>query len=671
MSGICGFIGPAPEASSNRQQVLQTMQQRIAHRGPDDHGAYLDQNAALGFQRLATIDLPHGHQPLLNHDATVILTFDGLIYNHRELRAQLIQRGHTFSTSTDAEVVLHAWQEHGPALLNHLRGMFAFILWDTKAQTAFGARDPFGVKPFNFTLRNNTLIYASEIKSILAYPGVQPQLNLQALEQYLSFQYSAMPQSFFQGIYHLAPGEYFTFTPATATPATPFAYADKTKSPAIENAPQAVGSFVDTTGQLTIHRYFDPLPAATTVDDIRTQMEQHNKTAAAQGKPTYTDPFAYIVDQVKQTVAESVQAHTISDVEVGSLLSSGIDSSYLAALNPNKRAFTVGFETADGVKYNEISYAAQTAQELGKTHTTRVITPEEYWDTIPHIMYHMDEPLADPSAVALYFLHQMVSKDMKSVFSGEGADEFFGGYPIYHEPLGLAGFQKLPRGLRRGLAAIARAIPFRFKGKSFLDRASKTVEERYISNAYLFTVAQREALLKSPVKAPAPEELTKPFYARVASAADINKMQYIDYNFWAPGDIMLKGDRMAAAHGVESRMPLLDLKVFALANTLPLEYLLNDQTTKLTLRAAASEVLPPRVSTKPKLGFPVPMRVWLKEDRWYNRVREAFQSQTAQQFFNTKPLIKLLDDHRQGKADNSRKIWTVYVFIIWHTVFFK
>jgi asparagine synthase (glutamine-hydrolysing) len=377
-----------------------------------------------------------------------------------------------------------------------------------------------------------------------------------------------------------------------------------------------------------------------------------------------------VVERVKQVVAASVRAHMVADVEVGSLLSSGIDSSYLTALYPNERTYTVGFETADGAKYNEIGYAEEAAVEMGKSNTSRVISPEEYWDAIPRIMYHMDEPLADPSAVALFFLDELVARDVKVVLSGEGADEFFGGYPIYHEPLSLVGFQRLPRVLRRGLAAVARAIPLRFKGKSFLERAAKTVEERYISNAYLFGVEEREALLKNPVGAPAPETLTQPFYARVASSDDTGKMQYIDYHFWLPGDILLKADKMSMAHSLESRVPFLDREVFALATTLPLEYRVNGATTKVALRAAALDVLPERVATRPKLGFPVPMRVWLAEDRWYARVREAFEGEVAQRFFNVAPLVALLDAHRAGKADNSRKIWNVYVFLIWYEVFF-
>jgi asparagine synthase (glutamine-hydrolysing) len=597
------------------------MKARIVHRGPDDEGSYLDESAALGFRRLSIIDLDYGHQPMTNEDGSVVVTFNGEIYNYREIRAELIARGHRFANASDTEVLVHGWEEYGEELLGHLRGMFAFIIWDARTQTAFGARDFFGIKPFYYAQQGDTLIYASEIKAILAYPGFEPQLNPEALEQYLSFQYSALPETFFRGVFKLGPGECFTFRD----------------------------------GRLNLRRYFDPLPAAQTVAELSRE---------------HSEPFAHTVEQTKQVMSESVQAHMIADVEVGSLLSSGIDSSYITALYPNERTYTVGFETADGVKYNEISYAEQAAAEMGKSNTSRVISPEEYWDAIPRIMYHMDEPLADPSAVALFFLDELVAKDVKVVLSGEGADEFFGGYPIYHEPLSLVGFQKLPRALRRALAAVARAIPLRFKGKSFLDRASKTVEERYISNAYLFSVAEREALLAAPVHAPAPERLTAPFYERVASADDTNKMQYIDYNFWLPGDILLKADKMSMAHSLESRVPFLDTRVFALANTLPIEYRVNSETTKVTLRTAALEVLPERIAKRPKLGFPVPMRVWLAEERWYTRVRATFESEVAARFFNTAPLVDLLDAHRDGRADNSRKIWNVYVFLIWYEVFF-
>jgi asparagine synthase (glutamine-hydrolysing) len=638
MCGICGFIGVDGGLAKNgdagsggaafgsgpieRRAALQAMMDRIIHRGPDDEGSYLDDGAALGFRRLSIIDLDYGHQPMTNEDGSIVVTFNGEIYNYRELRTELIERGHHFANASDTEVLVHGWEEYGEGLLDRLRGMFAFVIWDTKTQTAFGARDFFGIKPFYYALQGKVFAYASEIKSILAYPGVVPELNHEALEQYLSFQYSALPETFFKGIFKLNPGECFTFRD----------------------------------GELSLRRYFDPLPGPLTTDELQAE---------------HADPFDHMVARIKQAMQESVTAHMIADVEVGSLLSSGIDSSYITALYPNERTYTVGFETADGVKYNEISYAEQAAAEMDKSNTSRVISPGEYWDAIPRIMYHMDEPLADPSAVALFFLDEMVAKDVKVVLSGEGADEFFGGYPIYHEPLALAGFQKLPRALRRALAAIVKIIPFRFRGKSFLERASKTVEERYIGNGYVFTVAERMRLLKKSSGRPTPEDLTAPHFAVVRGVDDTARMQYVDYHFWLPGDILLKADKMSMAHSLESRVPFLDREIFRLATTLPLPYRVNDQTTKVALRAAALEVLPERIATRPKLGFPVPMRVWLAQDCWYARVRETFESDVAQRFFNSGMLIDLLDEHRDGKADNHRKIWTVYVFLIWYRVFFS
>jgi asparagine synthase (glutamine-hydrolysing) len=422
-------------------------------------------------------------------------------------------------------------------------------------------------------------------------------------------------------------------------------------------------NFCPKTGALTIRRYFDPLPAP------------QPETSAGEGSAEGSATFERFVKRIKETMRTSVQAHMIADVEVGSLLSSGIASSYITALYPNQRTYTVGFETADGERYNEIDFARTTAAELGKESTSHVITPQEYWDSIPRVMYHMDEPLADASAVALYFLDALVARDVKVVLSGEGADEFFGGYPIYHEPFSLAGYQRLPRPLRRALAALARALPGSWRGKSFLQRGALSVEERHIGNGYVFTVPERERLLKRPMARQTPTELCRPSFEHAAAAApgldDTSKMQYLDYNFWLPKDILLKADKMSMAHSLESRVPFLDREVFELATTLPLACRVNDETTKIALRRAALEVLPPRAANKPKLGFPVPMRVWLKEEPWYERARTTLTSKTAERFFNTDMLVALLDEHRAGRVDNHRKIWTVYVFLIWYGVFFE
>ncbi|MGI6216798.1 MAG: asparagine synthase (glutamine-hydrolyzing) [Coriobacteriales bacterium] len=609
MCGIVGFVAKTPDA----ENVLENMMKSIAHRGPDDEGSYFSGDAALGFRRLSIIDLDHGSQPMFNENHDVVVTFNGEIYNYKEVREDLISKGHVFSNNSDTEVLVHAYEEYGYDMVHHLRGMFAFVIWDDVNKRLFGARDFFGIKPFYYAEVDGGIIYASEIKAILKHPLYHKEFNEAALDEYLSFQYSVLPETMFKGIYRLEPGRYMVY----------------------EN------------GKLTITRYFNPLP---TPESGRT--------------------FEETVEEIKQTMHESVQAHMIADVEVGSLLSSGIDSSYIAALYPGDKTYTVGFETADN-KYNEISYAMDTAKELGKSNTHRIISPTDYWDSIPLVMYYMDEPLADPSAVALFFLDKMVAEDVKVVLSGEGADEFFGGYNIYHEPLSLEGYQKMPKSLRKGLAGIANAIPGHWRGKSFLNRGAKDLSERFIGNANIFSVKERNRILKKVSNSTTPQDITKPHYSQVSDKDPVAQMQYIDDNFWLPGDILLKADKMSMAHSLESRVPFLDMKVFSLSRTLPLEHRLNGFTTKYALRTAANEVLPEKVAGKKKLGFPVPMRVWLKQDEYYNRVRLLFEGETARKFFRTEELVRLLDDHRDGKADNSRKIWTVYVFLIWYDVFFN
>jgi asparagine synthase (glutamine-hydrolysing) len=345
-----------------------------------------------------------------------------------------------------------------------------------------------------------------------------------------------------------------------------------------------------------------------------------------------------------------------------------VDSSYVAASFHGDKTFTVGF---DYEKYNEIDYAKSLSSKVGIDNYSRLITTDEYWDVLPKIQYHMDEPLADPSAVALYFVSETAAKHVKVALSGEGADEFFGGYNIYHEPFSLSGYQKLPLGLRRGLAKIAKAMPVNFKGKNFLIRGSKSVEERFIGNAFIFTEEERAKILKAPTGKYDHKDLTAPFYKKQENSDDVTKMQYIDTNFWLIGDILLKADKMSMANSLEVRVPFLDRKVFELARTLPTRFKVNDQNTKIAMRAAAHRHLPDFVAEKKKLGFPVPIRIWLKEDKYYSIIKAAFTSKAAEKFFNTSEIVRLLDEHRSGKVDNSRKVWTIYMFLVWYKEFFE
>ncbi len=608
MCGICGFFGK----TENNKEILKKMMDKIAHRGPDDEGMYVDAQAAIGHRRLSIIDLDHGAQPMYNETGDIAIVFNGEIYNHLEIRKDLIGKGHQFANDSDTECLIHGYEEYGVDLLSKLRGMFAFVIWDSKNQTAFGARDHFGIKPFYYAKDEKHLIFASETKAILEFPEFRKELNEAALEQYLSFQYSVLPETFFKGIYRLPAGHYMI-------------YKD---------------------GHLTIDRYFDPM------------ME-----------PKSDGNLSETVSEIEAVVHDTVDAHMIADVEVGSLLSSGVDSSYVVSEFPGEKTFTVGFLDKQS-RYNEIRYAEDLVGELGKKNFSKNIDSDEYFDSIETVMYYMDEPLADPSCIALYFVDQLAAEQIKVVLSGEGADEFFGGYNIYHEPLSLKNYQKIPKFIRKGLASIAKKMPD-IKGRDFIIRGSKSVEERFIGNANMFSVEDREKLLKTNLTHITPQEIVSTTYDKVSHLNDIAKMQYIDTNFWLQGDILLKADKMSMAHCLESRVPFLDVKVFEYAKKLPIDFRCNKEATKRAFRIAAKRHIPEATANKKKLGFPVPIRVWLKEERYYNRVLSTLTSDTAKQFFHTEQLVQLMEEHKAGKADHSRRIWTVYVFLVWYRVYFE
>ena len=605
-----------PENAEGRGQVLTNMMNRIIHRGPDGAGQYIDSGIAMGFRRLSIIDLKGGDQPMATADGSRIITFNGEIYNYRELREDLKIKGHTFLTNSDTEVLLHGYTEYGPRILDRLRGMFAFVIWDARKKELFGARDMFGIKPFYYAEIEGNFVYGSEIKSILEYPGYDRQVNLQALEQYMSFQYSVLPETFFRGIYRLPAGHYMVWK----------------------------------NGKLRIRRYFDPM-----------------LTPRPVGGKDADHAHKRLVNRIDRAVQESIKYHMVSDVEVASLLSSGVDSSYVAANFGGAKTFTVGF---DYETYNEIPYAEALSKEVGIENYSKIISTKEYWEEFPRIQYFMDEPLADASAAALYFVDREASKHVKVILSGEGSDELFGGYVIYHEPLSLGAYQKIPQGLRRAAAKAVSKIPGHPKGKGFIMRGSKSVEERFIGNANVFTVKQRNKVLRYTSPHSDPKFVTAPFYRRVKGLTDTEKMQYIDLNFWLQGDILLKADKMSMAHGLESRVPFLDRGVYMVAKDLPLEEKISDTNTKTAFREAAHRYMPAAAAEKKKLGFPVPIRIWLRQDKYYEIVKEAFCSKEAERFFHTDELMKLLNTHRAGKEDYSRHIWNVYTFLVWYRQYF-
>ena len=607
MCGIAGFMGQV----ENRADVIRNMTEVITHRGPDSDGFFTDDNISMGFRRLSIIDLGAGHQPIYNEDKSLVLTFNGEIYNYKDLRKELIAKGHKFYTDTDSEVLVHGFEEWKEDMLPKLRGMFGFAIYNTKDNSLFIARDFFGIKPMHYTQIGNDFVYASEIKSILEYPKFEKKFNRKALDSYLSFQYAVPPETFFEGVYCLMPGHYLW-------------YKD---------------------GEVETTRYFE---ARFNPDEEMTEEEA--------------------VDRIEKVFENSVNAHKIADVEVGCFLSSGVDSSYVSTYFADQKTFTVGFDF--GEKYNEISWAKNLSEKIGVEHHTHLISSEEFWDAVPTVQYHMDQPLADPSCIALYFVSRLASHYVKVVLSGEGADELSGGYTCYNDPRVFKIYQTIvPHCIRKAIRAICRKLPD-IKGRDYLIRACDKLEERYIGNAFMYDYKQKQELLKDPSIATRPQDLTRKYYYRCRKYDDVTKMQYLDINMWMVGNILLKADRMSMANSLELRVPFLDKEVFKVASSLPTKLRCNKHNTKYAMRKAAVRHMPEATAEKEKLGFPVPTRVWLRDEKYYNVVKTKFKGKTAEKFFNTDVLVSWLDSHFSGKEDNSRRVWTIYVFLVWYDIYF-
>lgn len=608
MCGICGFTGEIID----RDSTIKNMTEAITHRGPDSDGFFTDDNITMGFRRLSIIDLDAGHQPIYNEDKSLVLTFNGEIYNYKELREELIEKGHIFSTQSDSEVLVHGFEEWQESLLDRLRGMFGFAIYNVNDGSLFIARDFFGIKPMHYTQVDNSFIYASEIKSILQFPNFQKKFNYKTLDNYLSFQYAVPPDTFFEGVYCLLPGHYLW-------------YKD---------------------GRVETTRYWE---------------------ATFNPDPNLTEEEA--IDKIEEVFENSVNAHKISDVEVGCFLSSGVDSSYVSTYFADQKTFTVGFDF--GEKYNEISWAQRLSEKIGVDHHYKLIQSEEFWGSIEKVQYHMDQPLADPSCIALYFVSKLASEHVKVVLSGEGADELFGGYTVYNDPNVFRIYQKIvPYGLRKAICKLAKKLPD-IKGRDYLIRATHPLETRYIGNAFMYDKEEKKRILKDPSLAKDPQRLCKSHYKRAAKYDDVTKMQYLDINMWMVGDILLKADRMSMANSLELRVPFLDKEVFKVASSLPTNLRVNKKNTKYAMREAAMRHLPPETAQKKKLGFPVPTRVWLRDERYYNVVKDMFHSDIAEKFFNTEVLMEFLDEHFSGKEDNSRKVWTIYIFLVWYKLYFE
>lgn len=615
---MCGFVGyKIIEKRDNDGNIIKSMADTIVHRGPDDEGYYVDDGAALGFRRLSIIDLASGAQPMRNEDGTKVLVFNGEVYNFREIREKLVAAGHTFVSGSDSEVVLHGYEEYGEKICEMLRGMYAFVIWDKTERSLFGCRDIFGIKPFYYYKDEKSFIFGSEIKSFLPHPDFVKELNTEKLAQYLTYEYTVGEETMFKNVFRLEGGHFFTYK----------------------------------NGVLNIKKYYD----------IKWNIQNEGSI----------DDWA---DKINSVFAESVEAHRIADVEVGCFLSSGVDSSMVAkAVSARNeeitgepvKTFSIGYERE---KVSELQDASIFASAVGLPNIPTVMKDEQFFTRASDIQYYLDEPLSNPSEIPLFFLAETASKYVKVVLSGEGADELFGGYPLYQSEWHFGRYEKVPRFIRKALAGVANILPD-FKGKHFITAGAMEPWERYARANYVFNAQSASAVLKGHPAVEAPVLASKKVFDKVASLDPASQTQYADIHVWMAYDILVKADRMSMAHSLELRVPFLDKEVLETAMQVPAKYRATKEQTKTALRHAAAKHIPERSAKMVKRGFPVPLDELLRQDEYYNIVKTEFQSESASMFFDVDELMKLLDSHKAGKH-NMRKIWMIYSFLLWYKEFF-
>lgn len=605
---MCGIAGYINNNEKTQKKILKKMTDRIEHRGPDGEGHYVDDMAALGHRRLAILDLQTGDQPIFNENKDVVVVFNGELYNYQELTEELKEKGHKFTTKTDTEVLVHGYEEWGYDLVNKLRGMFSFAIWNKKEKELFSARDGWGIKPYYYYENDGVFMFGSEIKAFLDHPNFKKEFNDEILSAYLCFNSVPTEETFFKGVKRLEPGYRLIYK----------------------------------NGEIKTDRYF------------KLEFEETNQ-----------DIEEY-VNQIDKAVTDSVKRHFHADVEIGSLLSSGVDSSYIVSVGKPNKTFTVGY---DDPKYNEITYAEDLANKLGVENISRKISQEEYIKNFPKLMYHMDEPLADPSTIALYSIAELASEHVKVITSGEGADELFGGYNTYQEELSQAWYMKIPFPLRR-LASIMAGILPEARGFNFVYRRGKHLKDYNIGLGRIFRDEEAMKIVK-PKNQIHTKEIVAPFYEEYKNNSGIVQRQVIDYYFWLVRDFLHAIDRCGSMFGIECRTPFLDEKVYEVARKLPMYAKIDKVTTKKALREASKKVIPNESYKKKKLGFPVPLREWIKEDDLYSEIKAKFESNTAEKYFDQKRIIKLLNDHKNSKKDCYKKVWTIYTFIVWYDEYFK
>lgn len=607
---MCGFCGFSDKTKKNeKKKIIKDMADRIIHRGPDSDGYYVDDNIALGFRRLSIIDLKGGNQPLYNEDKSIVIMFNGEIYNFKELRSELEKNNHKFKTNSDTEVIVHGYEEYGTDIFNKLRGMFGIIIYDKNKDMFIGARDYFGIKPFYYYNDDELFMVGSEIKSFLSHPNFKKELNASVLSLYLSYGTNHLSDTFFKYTKKLLPGHYLIYK------------------------------------------------------DGKLETKAYHKLSYEKEEESYE----YYEKLVKETIESSIEYHQISDVEVGSYLSGGVDSSYVVSVAKPNKTFTVGF---DGRGFSEIEYAKSLSDHFKVKHYSRIISGDEFFKILPTVQYHCDEPSANVSTVPLYFLSKLARTQVKVVLSGEGADEMFGGYNEYNDSPSEKRYLSLPLSIRKTIANIIKPLPY-FKGKNTLMKFGKDISERYYNKTEMFLHTEVNDILNDKyITNLNPFDLCKPYHDEVKNCDDVLRKMYIDLNFWLPNDILLKADKMSMANSVELRVPFLDKEVWNLSKRIPTKYMVKDNETKYIFRHVAEKVIPSEWAKRKKLGFPVPFGNWISEEKYYKKVKKMFNCDFAKEFFKVDVINKMLDDHYNGIMKNGKKIYTIYTFLIWYERFF-
>ncbi|MCB0928178.1 MAG: asparagine synthase (glutamine-hydrolyzing) [Mycolicibacterium insubricum] len=625
---MCGLLAlvcaPETPVTDDLVDAVAGASHLMRHRGPDEPGTWADEHVVLGFNRLSIIDIAHSHQPLRWGPAEspdrYALVFNGEIYNYLELREQLATaHGAQFHTEGDGEAIVAGFHYWGADVLPRLRGMFAFVIWDTETDEAFCARDPFGIKPLFLATGAGGTALGSEKKCLMDLAprlGIDTRIDERAVQHYTVLQYVPEPETLNVGVRRLESGSYARIRPGQVPVVTRYFTPRFTPAPFVAGSEQS--------------RY----------------------------------------DEITAVLEDSVAKHMRADVTVGAFLSGGIDSTAIAALairhNPNLITFTTGFEREG---FSEVDVAVASAEAIGARHVTKVVSPAEFVEALPEIVWYLDEPVADPALVPLYFVAREARKHVKVVLSGEGADELFGGYTIYREPLSLRPFDYLPARVRKSVGRLSKPLPEGMRGKSLLHRGSLTLEERYYGNARSFSDEQLRAVLPDFRPDWTHTDVTRAIYAASAGWDPVARMQHLDLFTWLRGDILVKADKMTMANSLELRVPFLDSEVFAVAAKLPYDQKITRTTTKYALRRALEPIVPAHVLHRAKLGFPVPIRHWLRAGELLDWANQLIATSGAGQYVDLPAVRQMLEEHRTGEVDHSRRLWTVLIFMLWYAIF--